>query len=116
MHVPHAVNIILHAVTPRNVSEDGLLQHIRDLNIFQVKSAEAQIRTTGVMPNTWWVDGRSLPEGYDCQSIGEMVQEAELFFPTVQVTQSNPYFVFVHQIPGWHGWPPTVIQHGENAT
>jgi len=55
------------------------------------------------MPNTWWVDGRSLPEGYDCRSIGEMVQEAELFFPTVQVTQSNLYFVFVHQIPGWHG-------------
>ena len=45
-----------------------------------------------------------------------MVQEAELFFPTVQVTRSNLYFVFVHQIPGWHGWPPTVIQHGENAT
>ncbi|KIM58324.1 hypothetical protein SCLCIDRAFT_28112 [Scleroderma citrinum Foug A] len=84
MQVPHMANRILSFVTSRNIMAEALFLELRDINVFKVQSAEAQIRNTGMMPNMWWEDGKCLPDQYVSRSIVEIVSEAKIFFPTVE--------------------------------
>ena len=60
MQVPHMANRILSFVTSQNIMAEVLFLELRDINVFKVWSAKAQIRNTGIMPNMWWEDGKSL--------------------------------------------------------
>ena len=115
MQVPHMANNILSCVTVRNIVAEELFLELRNINVFKVQSAEAQIWNTSIMLNPWWENSQSLPEWYVSQLIVEMVGEAEQFFPTVEVSQSAECYVRTHGIKGWHGHPSPTFQHAANA-
>ena len=115
MQVPHMANRILSFVTSQNITAEALFLELRDINVFKVQSAEAQIRNTSMMPNMWWEDGKCLPDQYVSRSIAEIVSEAKIFFPTVEVSQNKEYYVNTDQIEGWHRGPSLAIQHAANA-
>ena len=54
MQVPHMANNILSCVTVWNIVAEELFLELRDINVFKVQLAEAQIRNTSIMPNPWW--------------------------------------------------------------
>ena len=89
-------------MTVQDINAEELFLELRDINVFKVWPAEAQIRNTGIMPNPWWESGQSLPDRYVTQSIAEMVGEAEQFVPTVEVSESGACYVGTHHIEGWH--------------
>ena len=115
MQVPHMANRILSFVTSQNITAEVLFLELRDINVFKVRSAEAQIWNTSIMLNVWWEDGKSLPDQYVSRSIADIVPEAERFFPTVEVSQNKESYVNTNQIEGWHGGPSLAIQHAANA-
>ena len=115
MQVPHMANNILSCVTVQNIVVEELFLELRDINVFKVQSAEAQIQNTGIMLNPWWENGQSLPEWYVLRLIAEMVGEAKQFCPTVEVSQSAECYVCTHGIKGWHGPPSPTFQHASNA-
>ncbi|KIM59775.1 hypothetical protein SCLCIDRAFT_27029 [Scleroderma citrinum Foug A] len=100
MQVPHMANNILSCVTVRDINAEELFLELRDINVFKVRPAEAQIWNTGIMPNPWWESGQSLPDRYVTRSIAEMVGEAEQFFPTVEDdTDTLPFLFNMQQMP-----------------
>ncbi|KAI6143083.1 hypothetical protein BKA82DRAFT_35468 [Pisolithus tinctorius] len=86
MKVPHVANELLWWTAVQNMGETTLLAHIMELNVLQVKRGEVRCMIhTGPMPHTWWTRDPTHLDGYDRQSLEEVLQEAKEFFVGVEV-------------------------------
>ncbi|KAI6155591.1 hypothetical protein BKA82DRAFT_4011083 [Pisolithus tinctorius] len=85
MKVPHVANELLWWMAIQNMGETALLAHIMELNVLQVKRGEVRhMIHTGPMPHTWWTRDPTHLDGYDHQSLEEVLQEAKEFFVGVE--------------------------------
>ncbi|KAI5998972.1 hypothetical protein F5J12DRAFT_784814 [Pisolithus orientalis] len=85
MKVPYVANELLWWMAIQNMGETALLAHIMELNVLQVKRGEVRCMIhTSPMPHTWWTRDPTHLDGYDHQSLEEVLQEAKEFFVGVE--------------------------------
>ncbi|KAI6010722.1 hypothetical protein F5J12DRAFT_781724 [Pisolithus orientalis] len=101
MKVPCVANELLWWMAIQNMGETALLAHIMELNVLQVKRGEVRhMIHTSPMPHTWWTRDPTHLDGYDCQSLEEVLQEAKEFFVGVEEGKDSlPLLCDMDQMP-----------------
>ncbi|KAI6010802.1 hypothetical protein F5J12DRAFT_781785 [Pisolithus orientalis] len=85
MKVPHVTNELLWWSAIQNMGETALMAHIMELNVLQIKTGEVKhMIHTGPIPHTWCMRDPTHLDGYDHQSLEEVLQEAMEFFVGVE--------------------------------